>query len=1177
MGQCINSFFAPDFMLKNVMDLFAPLRTKLSTWLDARQHDLTIDGINREHWAFIKFLLEQNPSNKSLSNLLIFESYEDAEQFYELVKTSFLKTKLIFFPGLDASPYSGMYASESAQLARHSALEKLINLTEGGFTLICSVESLALKVPPKSFFENSKFKISESDIISPDELAGKLVSLGYSSSFTVEEPGTFSKKGEIFDIYPVGSRPIRIHYFDEMIEEIYEIDKETLKTIKDNKISSIDITPGTSIFCASKYANNLRDNIPRPRANQRELLEARNDMFAKLSSGMLFENHPVYTPLFFKAEETQTLLDYLDDKWAISIFDRDNTEDSFSNYCDELQSDFAECEELLPEPKYFYDLSTLDHLKERAILNLNHLNVSANLDHDASLIDLNLQPFKAYVSKLEINYHVKKEFLTGLFNHLKSDFKYSGKVIFTIQNDNSKKEIEHLIETFEVDGDIRKRIDFISFKLTEGFYYPSDKLLIISDSDLFSIRRDKAKISKIHDYDLFAEQLASLKEGDFVIHAKHGIGKYLGLEAMDIGGSKTDYLVLLYKGNDKVFVPIYKMNLIQKHAGAESSVHVDSLRTNKFSALTARAKESVKKLAFDLLKLQAERASTQAFAFSPPDHDYKEFELSFPFNETPDQKNAIDSVIDKMQSTSAMDFLVCGDVGFGKTEVAMRAAFKAVLDGKQVAVLVPTTVLALQHYNSFIKRFEKFPVRVDYLSRFKSGKEEKETKEKLEKGEVDIIVGTHKLLGKTIKFKDLGLVVVDEEQRFGVGHKNKLKLLKSSVDFLTLTATPIPRTLQLSFLGLKDLALIKTAPPRRQSIKTYLIKEDDHTIQAAINRELKRGGQVFIVHNRVQDIENYTAYIRELVPDAKIVYAHGQLPEKELEARISAFYNGAYQILISTTIIESGIDIPNANTMIVDRADRYGLAQLHQLRGRIGRSDKKAYCYFVVPNNRNITEVAAKRLKALQTYADMGSGFQIANCDLEIRGAGDILGAHQSGHIEAVGLELYMELLTEAIQELRGEKKAISKDIEINTPYAAFIPAHFISESSERLKYYKQLSNAKSIDDITALKETIFDIYGPGPEEFNQLIAILEARTHLMSCGVKSVQLIDNTIIFQFDPVIVESNENLRNNILNNFLSMTRKYRFTPDFKLIYTNKTTISPSALVEFCQEIAEKIVPS
>ncbi|MFG1505522.1 transcription-repair coupling factor [Halobacteriovorax sp. ZH5_bin.2] len=1159
------------------MDLFSPLRTKLETWLDTRQHDLTIDGINREHWAFAKFLLQEKNGKINPSNLFIFENYDDAEQFYELVKTSFSKTKLVFYPGLDASPYSGMFASESAQLARHSALEKIIRAENKELIVITSIESLGLKVPPANFFNETKIEINESDIISPDELAGKLVQLGYSSSFTVEEQGTFSKKGEIFDIYPVGHHPIRIHYFDEMIEEIYEIDKETLKTIKDKKLESIIIAPGPTIFCESQYSNNLRNNIPRPRANQRDLLEKRNDIFSKLSSGMLFENHPIYTPLFFNENETVTLLDYINENWIISIFDRDNVEDYFSNYCDDLARDFEDCEELLPEPKYFYDLSTIDRLKDIACLNLNHLNITVNLDNDSNIVDLGFRPFKSYISYHDINYLVKKEFLTGLFKHIKSEFKYSGKIIFTIQNENSRKEIEHLIETFEVDGEIKKRIEFVPFKLSEGFFYPSDKLLTISDSDLFSIRRDKAKVSKIHDYDLFAEQLASLKEGDFVIHSKHGIGKYLGLEAMDIGGSKTDYLVLLYKGNDKVFVPIYKMNLIQKHAGGELNVNVDSLRTNKFSALTSRARESIKKLAFDLLKLQAERASAKAFQFSPPDHDFKEFELSFPFNETPDQKNAIDSVIDKMQASTAMDFLVCGDVGFGKTEVAMRAAFKAVLDGKQVAVLVPTTVLALQHYNSFVKRFEKFPVRIDYLSRFKTGKDEKETKEKLEKGEIDIIVGTHKLLGKTIRYKDLGLVIVDEEQRFGVGHKNQLKLLKSSVDFLTLTATPIPRTLQLSFLGLKDLALIKTAPPRRQSIKTYVIKEDDHTIQSAINRELKRGGQVFIVHNRVQDIENYTAYIRELVPEAKIVFAHGQMAEKELESRISAFYNGAYQILISTTIIESGIDIPNANTMIVDRADRYGLAQLHQLRGRIGRSDKKAYCYFVVPNNRNITEVAAKRLKALQTYADMGSGFQIANCDLEIRGAGDILGAHQSGHIEAIGLELYMELLTEAIQELRGEKKVITKDIEINTPFAAFIPAHFISESSERLKYYKQLSNSKSIDEITALKETIFDIYGPGPEEFNQLIAILEARSYLMPCGVKSAQLIDNTIVFQFDQNVVEANEQLRNNILNNFLGMPRKYRFTPDFKLIFTNKMTISPSGLVEFCQEIAEKIVPS
>jgi transcription-repair coupling factor (superfamily II helicase) len=712
--------------------------------------------------------------------------------------------------------------------------------------------------------------------------------------------------------------------------------------------------------------------------------------------------------------------------------------------------------------------------------------------------------------------------------------------------------------------------------VTDGFYYEGENFLIITDGDLFAAKKSKAQKYKKVDLDLFAEQLATLKTGDYVIHNEYGVGEYLGLEALDIGGDKSDFLVLKYAENDKVYVPVYKLNLIQKHADSAASLKPDSLRTNKFAALKARAKTSAKTLAFDLLKLQAERQSSSAYAFSPPDHLYREFELAFPFDETPDQARAIEEVLESMQKPVPMDYLVCGDVGFGKTEVAMRAAFKAVEDKKQVAILVPTTILALQHYNSFSKRYKDFPVRIEFISRFKSAKESKEILEKAERGEIDILIGTHKLLSDKLKFKDLGLVIVDEEQRFGVGHKEKLKLMKASVDFLTLTATPIPRTLQMAFLGLRDLSLIKTAPPRRQSIKTYVIKEDDLTIQLAIQKELQRGGQVYVVHNKVNDIEDYAAFIRELAPEAKITFAHGQMSEKELEDKINAFYNGTYQVLIATTIIESGIDIPNANTMIIDRADTFGLSQLHQLRGRIGRSDKKAYAYFVVPKLREISTIAQKRLHALQTYADMGAGFNIASVDLEIRGAGDILGATQSGHIEAVGLELYMELLKDAINEIRGEKKLLKKDIEILTPFPAFIPNHYISDPSERLKQYKRLSNCETLTLLESIKEEFQDVYGLFNEEISNLFVVLETRIHLQTLGLKSVQVGGSAITLKFDRQFLESQTELRDRVVNFFISRPKIYQFTPDYKVIYTHKTAVSQTDLLKFSKEISGQLVP-
>jgi len=575
------------------------------------------------------------------------------------------------------------------------------------------------------------------------------------------------------------------------------------------------------------------------------------------------------------------------------------------------------------------------------------------------------------------------------------------------------------------------------------------------------------------------------------------------------------------------------------------------------------------------LELQAKRKLKQGFSFSEPDHNFANFSLSFKFTETPDQTRAIDDVISDMVSTRPMDRLVCGDVGFGKTEVAIRAAYKAVLDGKQVCILVPTTVLALQHYSSFVERFRETAVSIDFISRFKTPKQANETINRLSEGKVDILIGTHKLLSNKIQFKNLGLLVIDEEQRFGVGHKEKLKLLRENIDTLTLTATPIPRTLQLSFLGIKDLSVIKTPPAKRQSIKSYVIKEDLSTLKLAIEKELKRGGQVFIVHNRVSDIEIYTSKIRELVPQSRIIYAHGQLGERDLEKRISDFYNYKYDILIATTIIESGIDIPRANTMIIERADMYGLSQLHQLRGRIGRSDKKAYAYFVVPSHKKLSEVAAKRLRALQTYADLGSGYALATSDLEIRGSGDILGPEQSGHIGSIGLELYMELLKESINELKGVTTNTKRNVEIQTPYSAYIPKEYIQNSGLRLKYYKKLSNSSSEEDLTNIINSIVDQFGQLPQETENLIYVIKSRLLLSNVGVIFVKTGSFSIQLKFSKELIEENEDLRNKIINLFTQRPKIYKINPDYSINCKFKDKVLISTLLEFSNYLNEQLI--
>ncbi len=1167
------------------MIYFNSLKKRLTESHSNHSKSSTLVGFSPLQYA-LYLELSQSIHTNNKSNVFIFSSNDEAEEFFDLIQDYFSSSNNLFLLGHDFNIYEGHIASEQALLERFYTLQNLETLKKSHqhFNLVTTVEALNLKFPSPSFIEKNQLTIQVSDIISPDQLKTHLSERGYEYSITVEEPGTFSHKGEIFDIYPTNGNPIRLIYFDDMIEEIYSINPETLKTLKDQTHQKVDLGISPRIFCSNEYANNLRSKIPMPPPSQKYKFEKRKEVLKRLSDGYLFENYPVFIPLF--CDETVSILDYLDSSHCeYHLFNDFKIKSDWENLSSELHDSYEfiksdeENDSILPSPDFFYYKDKLSDINQDQKLSINEVQISANIDlvDNDDVFEIQHQNINQYFEEASGKRHSRSEYLKEIFTKIKKKFDLNGEIIFFYGHETAKNEFTHLLDVFEFNDSLRKRIQFSTFPLDKGFYYETDRILLLTEGDLFSAKKSKVNTKVTQkDLDLFAEQIATLKVGDYVIHSDHGVGKYLGLQSLDLKEDKADFLVIEYTGNDKVYVPVYKMNLIQKHASSTATLSLDSLRTNKFAILKKRASQSVKTLAFDLLKLQAERESSEAFAFSPPDHDYKEFELAFEFQETPDQRKAIDRVIEDMEKPRPMDHLVCGDVGFGKTEVAIRAAYKAVLDGKQVAVLVPTTILALQHFNSFRKRLKGFPVNLEFISRFKNAKETSKIFADLEEGKVDILIGTHKLLSDKIKFKDLGLVIVDEEQRFGVAHKEKLKLLKANVDFLTLTATPIPRTLQLSFLGLRDLSLIKTPPPKRQSIKTYIIKDDALTLQSAIKKELKRGGQVFIVHNKVKDIEEFSSHIRDLVPEAKIVIGHGQLPEKELEKRMKAFYEGEYQILIATTIIESGIDIPNANTMIIDRADTYGLSQLHQLRGRIGRSDKKAYAYFIIPNDRSLTNVAEKRLKALQTYAEMGSGFNIASCDLEIRGAGDILGAHQSGHIEAIGLELYMELLKDAIAELKGEKRVMNKNVEIMTPYPAYIPNNYIPDSAERLKQYKTLSNIENIEALDNAFDDFIDLYGPHPVEMRNLHGVLKARTYLTRCGIKSIQANAHSISIQFDKELLDSNPELAGNVAQTFLARPKIYQFSPDYKVLYKPNKDINQEDFLEFCKNIAEQIVP-
>jgi transcription-repair coupling factor (superfamily II helicase) len=1153
--------------------LFSAISSKIHYWL-GQQETLSLKGVTPNQWC----LLAGSYFSGQLfdtTHLLVCSDQDEAEEVYEALKHL---RDVSFYPGHNHSLYSSIMTSESSLLTRWSVLQKLQGNSRQ--IIVTTLEACLLLGPDKNFFKENAFILKREDIISPIDLATKLNQLGYFPASTIEEPGTYSRRGEIFDVYPISHPPVRIHYFDDMIEDLFAIDLETQKTDREKSFEEVCLIPGPGFLTRDPFASQLRSRLPQAQPAFKNKYEARKLLFSRIAENQLFENYPLYIPLFF--EKPQALFDYLPSNAKITFFNSENGQKNFELFFAGQKEDLealaedVESTSLIPGPENFYREKTPELLQKKLFVDQLDIAVQLDTPFDKEL-HLHFEKLKSYLqTKLQASGNVsenKFEYIKSSLRVLRKELNVHGYLVVSYKTESARQELQFLLEENGL-SELGTRLQFVYGRLDEGFFYKNENIFVLSEGDFFSTKKKKTKQVKSVNKDLFAEQLATLKINDYVIHRDYGIGIYKGLETISALDQNNDYLVILYEDNDKVYVPVYKLNLVQKHADSSAGLKVASLKSKKFNELKQKARNSVKKLAFDLIRLQAERKLRGGYPFSPPDHLFKEFELSFAFEETPDQEKAIQDVLEDMQSQYPMDRLVCGDVGFGKTEVAMRAAMKAVLDKKQVVVLVPTTVLALQHYHSFKKRFENFPVNINFISRFKTAKQKSEVMAEVQEGKVDILIGTHAVLSDKLEFHDLGLLVIDEEHRFGVAHKEKLKVLKTGVDVLTMTATPIPRTLQLSFLGIRDLSLIQTAPPRRQAIKTYIIKEDDLTLKSAIEKELSRGGQVYYVHNRVHDIEEHEIYLKKLVPNARISVTHGQMNERELEKRINDFYDHKSDILLATTIIESGIDIPNANTMIIDRADTYGLAQLHQLRGRIGRSDRKAYAYFVVPENRILTDTSQRRLQALQTYAEMGSGFALASSDMEIRGAGDILGAEQSGHIEAIGLEFYMDLLQEAVQEIKGEQKVSVKNIEIQAPFSAYIPNGYIQDHALRLKYYKRLSNCSDLNRLEDIISELTDAFGITPKELEALYSILRARIIFQPLGLRMVKVAGPTITLFFDQEILNFNHQLRDKMLNFFMKQPKFYKLTPDSSVIASFKEAVTHRELLEFAKHIAAQM---
>lgn len=1131
--------------------------------------------VNRFQFLFLLCRHWDINKKKLPVQLFLFENNASAENFYDhLIQCDSIDAQMFFYPAFQSHPYSAVIEPEDGLLARIHTLQKtlLANRKKQNVIVVSSLEACISNMPSISELNSQKVSLHLNESLSPFQLAGRLVEIGYVSRDSVHNPGEFAHRGEIFDIFVDQDTIFRITYFDDVVESIHTVDISNQRSNLDSSLSEIEILASFRFISKEPYTLNFRNNCTKPAPKFSLRNEERNKILNSLDEEDNNSYITKYFPLFLGPEKSTLLSLMTSIKSRIVVFGSLNPKDyigellnQYSRYREELVND-PTCEIITESiEKYF----TFSQIELTDFLKVDDLF----LPKDGSDFIWDLNRFFSAHSNLR-DHSVQQ----SIFQRLRREANTFSKVFVCISNDKAKSELSHLI--FEDDDILKNKTEFIKCSIENGFYICSENVLVLSESDFFINKKGagkkRKKTNKEASSDFFAEQLASIRPGDYLVHSTHGIGVFEGIQTINQSGQDSDYVVINYADNDKVYVPVYKLNLIQKYASSENKVKVDSLRLNNFSTTKSRVRKSVKKLAFDLLKLEAERNSRRAPKFSADSHNFREFELGFPFVETPDQELAINDCIMDLSKEKPMDRLICGDVGFGKTEVAMRAAFLVAESGFQVVVLAPTTILALQHYNNFKERFKNFPLNIEMISRLRSKKDIDKALIGLKEGIVDILIGTHAVLSNKIKYKNIGLLIIDEEHRFGVSQKEQIKLLKSDVHCLTLTATPIPRTLQLSFLGIKDFSIIKTPPPLKQSVNTILLKEDDIILTQAIKSELERGGQVFVVHNRVMDIELYAEKIRQLVPKSKIVIAHGQLAPKDIEKRIMSFYRGDFDVLLATTIIESGIDIPNANTMIIYNSHLLGLAQLHQLRGRIGRSDKKAFAYFVIPKSRELNNDSEKRLKALQMYSDLGSGFSLASSDLEIRGSGDILGAEQSGHINEIGLELYLELLKEAMAELKGEEISPIQDIEILTPFKAQIPSDYISNTSKRISYYKRISSSRNHEEISSIKVEIVDIYGTFPQELENLFTLITIRNILAPTGLKSLRIIGNEITLQFDQDILSKNNKLQMKIADYFLSKPGEFRFSPGHKVTHHYDKKLDPSTLLNFANNIAQQIIP-
>ncbi|PMN62835.1 transcription-repair coupling factor [Enterovibrio norvegicus] len=1023
------------------------------------------------------------------------------------------------FPDWETLPYDNFSPHQDIISDRIARLYQLPQQTSG--IVIIPVSTLLQRVMPRSFLVQHALIVKKGDRVSLEKLRHQLELSGYRHVDQVIEHGEYASRGSIIDLFPMGSnQPYRIDFFDDEVDTIREFDPENQRSTQE--LDQINLLP------AHEFPTD-DDAVEQFRGRWRERFDARREpesIYQQVSKKTWPSGIEYWQPLFF--EHTETLFDYLpENTLLLTSGDLETSVRSF-----------------LADADYRFDQRRVDPM--RPLLAPNEL---------WQTVDELFSAFKAYpriklerettdnkagrqnaaislLPELTVNQQLKEPL--GALRKFSEDF--NGKIVFSVETEGRREAMLDLLARIKIRPMVCESLDeaiaspslfaLVVGPAEIGFISEDPKFALICESNLLGARvvqqrrRDNKKTTS--NSDTLIRNLAELQPGQPVVHLEHGVGRYIGLQTLEAGGIETEYVTLEYQQGSKLYVPVASLHLISRYSGgAEETAPLHRLGGDVWEKARKKAAEKVRDVAAELLDVYAKRATKPGFAFKHDREAYLDFCANFPFEETADQKQAINAVLSDMCQPIAMDRLVCGDVGFGKTEVAMRATFLAANNSKQVAVLVPTTLLAQQHFENFRDRFANQPVRVEVLSRFKSAKEQKLILADAAEGKVDILIGTHKLLQSDVKFQDLGLLIVDEEHRFGVRQKEKVKAMRADVDILTLTATPIPRTLNMAMSGMRDLSIIATPPSRRLAIKTFVRETDKNLVREAMLREIMRGGQVYFLHNDIDSIEKTADELAELVPEARITVAHGQMRERELERIMSDFYHQRFNVLVCTTIIETGIDVPTANTIIMDRADRFGLAQLHQLRGRVGRSHHQAYAYLLTPHPKRMTKDAVKRLEAIASLEDLGAGFTLATHDLEIRGAGELLGDEQSGQIQSIGFTLYMEMLEQAVEALKeGKEPSLEEllnqqtDVELRLP--ALLPDAYIPDINTRLSLYKRIAGAKSQDDVEELRVELIDRFGLLPDAATNLLTIQQIKLDAARLGVRKIDAHDRGGVIEF-------------------------------------------------------------